>query len=273
MIARVNSGNPTVSTVNPLRFLVVRACAIGDFVLHLPALRALTASYPTARFTLVGYPETLALARVFLPVEAIHSIETPPWSHIFETPLNNAPFDAAWVWMKNPVVADNLKRSGIREVFHASPFPASGHAAEHLLHTINLPAPEFPDFWDPGATRIVLHPGSGSVAKVWPRFRELARLLPEAVVLLGPCESVLDVPNECLSGLPLAEVAEALRHCRLFIGNDSGITHIAAYWGTPTIALFGATDPRVWGPIGRRVTVLEKPSLDDISIDDVRKLL
>ena len=269
----MNSGNPNLNVNSSLRFLVVRACAIGDFVLHLPALRALATAYPTARFTLVGYPETLALARVFLPVEAIHSIETHPWSRIFEGPLNDSRFDAAWVWMKNPIVADNLKRSGIHEVFHASAFPASGHAAEHLLRTINLPSPELPDLWDPVTTRIVLHPGSGSVAKVWPRFRELARLLPEAVILLGPCESVLDVPNEYLRGLSLIDVAEALRHCRLFIGNDSGITHIAAYWGTPTIALFGATDPRIWGPIGRRVKVLEKPSLDDISIDDVRKLL
>jgi ADP-heptose:LPS heptosyltransferase len=252
---------------------VVRACAIGDFVLHLPALRALAAAHPAARFTLVGYPETLMLARTFLPVEAIYSIETRPWSLLFETPLNDVAFDAAWVWMKNPVVADNLKRSGVRDVFHASAFPASGHAAEYLLRTIGLPAPELPDLWDPGSNLIVLHPGSGSTAKVWPRFRELAQLLPQAEILLGPCESPLDLPNRCLTGLSLEAVADRLRHCRLFIGNDSGITHIAAYWGTPTIALFGTTDPRVWGPIGRRVKVLEKPSLDDISIDDVRKLL
>lgn len=256
-----------------MRFLIVRACAIGDFVLNLPALRAIGATHPQARFTLIGYPATLALAHSFLPIDAIYSIENRPWSALFQGPLNDLSFDAAWVWMKDPVFAENLRKSGIREVFHASPFPSAGHAADHLLSTVNLPAPELPDFWDANSGRIVLHPGSGSRSKVWPHFRELALTLPEAEILLGPCENRPCVPNSCLENLSVAQVAEELRRCRLFIGNDSGITHVAAYWGTPTAALFGATDPDMWGPVGRRVKVLHKPLLEDISIDDVRKLL
>lgn len=256
-----------------MRLLILRACAIGDFVLNLPALRALAASRPAARFTLVGYPQTLALARGFLPVDAIHSIESPPWSGLFAGAATIPSFDAAFVWMKDAAVADNLRRSGTRDVLHAAPFPSSGHAADHLLRTINLPAPELPDLWDATSDRIILHPGSGSTSKVWPGFQDLARLLPQATILLGPCESMPDVPNPRLENLSLVKVAEHLRHTRLFIGNDSGITHIAAYWGTPTVALFGATDSRVWGPVGRRVRILEKPSLSDISLDDVRKLI
>jgi ADP-heptose:LPS heptosyltransferase len=256
-----------------MRILIVRACAIGDFVLHLPALRALASAFPTARFTLVGYPATLALARTFLPVETIHSIEAQPWASLFHSPIPLERFDAAWVWMKAPLLAENLKLSGVPEVFHRDPFPATGHAAEHLLRSVNLPAPDLPDLWDASASRILLHSGSGSPTKVWPRFGELARVLPEAAILLGPCEQPLDVSNACLKNLSLTEVADALRHCRLFIGNDSGITHIAAYWGTPTIAMFGPTDPGIWGPLGLRVKVLKATSLADISLDDVRKLL
>ena len=256
-----------------MRFLIVRACAIGDFVLNLPALRALSMAYADARFTLIGYPAILSLASTFLPVERIYSIESQPWAGVFSGPATDVRFDAAWVWMKDPVVAENLRRSGIPEVFHANPFPSTGHAAEHLLRTVALPAPELPDLWDARSNRVVLHPGSGSPAKIWPHFEELARLLPESVVLLGPCEMPMKTPNVCLKNLSLPEVAEELRHCRFFIGNDSGITHIAAYWGTPTAAMFGSTDPGIWGPVGRRVKVLQKPSLTDISIDDVRKLL
>jgi heptosyltransferase-2 len=256
-----------------MRFLIVRACAIGDFILHLPALRALARAYPEARFTLLGYPETLALARTFILVEAIRSIESAPWTALFHGPLHDVPFDAAWVWMKDPTFAENLRMSGIREVFHANPFPVNGHAAGHLLESVRLPAPEFPDLWDSRSGRILLHPGSGSRSKVWPRFAELAQLLPEAEILLGPCETRLGVPNRCLENLCLEAVAEELRRCRMFIGNDSGITHLAAYWGTPTAALFGPTDPKVWGPIGRRVSILQKPSLKDISVDEVRELL
>ena len=261
-----------------MRVLVVRVCAIGDFVLHLPALRALSLALPNARFTLIGYPGTLALARTFLPIDEIYSIETQPWASLFNGPLSNARFearfDAAWVWMKDSVIADNLRRSGIPEVFHGDPFPSTGHAADHLLRTLDLPAPDLPNLWEgPAGGRVILHPGSGSPSKVWPRFEELARILPEAVILLGPCETPLEMSNPSLRNLSLIDVADELRRCRLFIGNDSGITHIAAYWGAPTIALFGPTDPAVWGPLGRRVKVLKRPSLDDISVDDVKKLL
>jgi ADP-heptose:LPS heptosyltransferase len=256
-----------------MHFLIVRACAIGDFVLHLPALRALAAANPEAEFTLVGYPATLALARTFLPVEAVYSLESQPWATLFSSSVPDLHYDAAWVWMKDPAVADNLKQSGIAEVFHANPFPSSGNAAAHLLGTVGLPAPELPDLWDRSSNRIILHPGSGSPSKIWPGFGDLARTLREAVILAGPCETSLRYSNARLQNLSLPEVGEQLRRCRLFIGNDSGITHIAAYWGTPTLALFGPTDPEIWGPVGRRVKVLHKPSLADISVDDVTKLL
>jgi heptosyltransferase III len=258
-----------------VRVLIVRACAIGDFVLNLPALRALSLANPEARFTFVGYPSTLALSRTFLPVEAIYSIESPPWSSLFIEALPGLPmhFDSAYVWMKDPIFADNLERTGVRDVRRANPFPVSAHAASHLMSTVNLPVPELPDLWDAAASGIILHPGSGSPSKVWPHFQELARALPDAAVLIGPDDTDLKVSNARLRNLSLTEVADELRRCRVFIGNDSGITHVAAYWGTPTVALFGPTDPNVWGPVGRRVKVLKKPLLHDISVEDVTKLL
>ena len=110
--------------------------------------------------------------------------------------------------------------------------------------------------------------GLASISKNW---LESCR---EAVILLGPCETPLDTFRiPALKNLSLTEVADELRRCRLFIGNDSGITHIAAYWGTPTVALFGADGSSSLGTVGRRVKVLKRPSLADISVDDVRKLL
>jgi heptosyltransferase III len=256
-----------------MRILIIRACAIGDFVLHLPALRALALSYPEARFTLVGYPSTLALARPFIPVEAVFSIDGQPWAGLFAGPMSNLAFDVAWVWMKDSTVAENLRRSGVPHVFHAGAFPMKGHAATHLLETVRLPAPALPDLWNPSATRVILHPGSGGAAKVWPRFTELAEAMPEASILIGPCERRLQTGNPVLENLSLEAVADALRNCRAFVGNDSGITHIASYWGTPTVALFGPTDPQIWGPVGRRVKVLHRPSLLDISVDDIRNQL
>jgi len=255
------------------RVLIVRACAIGDFVLNLPALRALAVRHPHARFTLVGYPEVLSLAKGFIPIEAIHSIESPPWSSLFAGPVSPLAFDLAWVWMKDPTVAEHLRESGIREVIHAKSFPESRHAADHLLATTGLPAPELPDLWLHGSNRVIIHPGSGSPKKCWPWFEELSNQIPDSVVLTGPCEAQFPTNRPRLEGLTLQLVAEELRACRTFIGNDSGITHLAAYLGCPTIALFGPTDPRIWGPIGRRVTILRGTPLSSISVEDIRKLL
>jgi ADP-heptose:LPS heptosyltransferase len=46
--------------------------------------------------------------------------------------------------------------------------------------------------------------------------------------------------------------------CRLFVGNDSGISHMAAALGIPTIAIFGPTDPVLWSPRGNKVVVVRK---------------
>jgi ADP-heptose:LPS heptosyltransferase len=164
------------------RVLVIRASAIGDFVLNIPALEALFRHRKDVQFTLVGYPATLELAKEFLPeqsIEGIFSIETRPWSGLFQGVVPGLQFDSAVVWMKDPTVAQNLKDSGIQHVLRADPFPLTGHAADHLLQTIGLPPPDLPDKWSGGVTRVLLHPGSGSPRKCWPHFNALADRITE----------------------------------------------------------------------------------------------
>ena len=125
---------------------------------------------------------------------------------------------------------------------------------------------------DGTALLVALHPGSGSSAKVWsPRnCAELSRYLlnndrVHLIVPFGPAdeEHAEDYSNRISSdrilpatNLPLTELAALLKRCMLYVGNDSGVTHMAAAVGTPVIALFGPTDPRVWGPRGKGVHTL-----------------
>jgi ADP-heptose:LPS heptosyltransferase len=121
-----------------------------------------------------------------------------------------------------------------------------------------------------GTARLVaLHPGSGSSAKVWsPRnCAQLSRYLLKndrvhLILPIGPAdeEHAEDYCNHISSdrilpvtNLPLTELAALLKRCMVYVGNDSGVTHMAAAVGTPVIALFGPTDPRVWGPRGTGV--------------------
>ena len=63
-----------------------------------------------------------------------------------------------------------------------------------------------------------------------------------------------------LAGLTLVELAATLAECRAYLGNDSGITHLAAAVGLPVTALFGPSDADVWAPRGRGgATVLRAP--------------
>ena len=123
---------------------------------------------------------------------------------------------------------------------------------------------------------IVLHPGSGSKKKVWPWERSVdlvgylrKRLHSRMLVVLGPAEGAeirktfegmereMDGTAPILAkGLSLLQLASVMSGCRLFIGNDSGISHMAAALGLPTVAIFGPTDQKVWSPRGKKVFVV-----------------
>ena len=119
---------------------------------------------------------------------------------------------------------------------------------------------------------VAVHTGSGSKDKNWPleNYVSLLKSLYQkcrgtVLVVEGPAEknTTADL-SEALDGiayitlqsLALPLLAAVLSRCDLFIGNDSGITHLAAALGVPTIALFGPTEPRVWGPRGSRVYIV-----------------
>jgi heptosyltransferase-2 len=108
--------------------------------------------------------------------------------------------------------------------------------------------------------------GGRSVLKQWPldNFIELGRWLQETykvtiVIIGGPgerllgqeIESGLDLPVINLVGrTTLRQMGALFQHCHLFVGNDTGPTHIAAAVGVPVIALFGSSCPHRFGPWG-----------------------
>jgi heptosyltransferase III len=117
-----------------------------------------------------------------------------------------------------------------------------------------------------------IHPGAGNAGKRWPleRFEELLdRLLCSAsctiLILEGPAEPGLgrrlaqrEPSPEVLvaESLPLPLLAGILSRCGAFVGNDSGIAHLAAGLLIPSIVLFGPAPPRQWAPRGRHAAVL-----------------
>jgi heptosyltransferase-2 len=118
---------------------------------------------------------------------------------------------------------------------------------------------------------IAVHPGSGSKTKNWP-LHNFVSLVKDVyyesggtfLAVQGPAEqNTTSELRAALAGIPLIDLqcldlpllAAVIYRCGLFVGNDSGITHLAAAAGVPTIAVFGPTDPGVWGPRGRNVYI------------------
>jgi len=138
-----------------------------------------------------------------------------------------------------------------------------------------------------GDARVVLlFPGSGSRRKNWPpeNFAALASALSppmRALVVLGPAERAIEpvlMPLLAARGIawlrdqPLSTVAGLARLAAGFVGNDSGVSHLAAAAGAPGVALFGPTDPGRWRPLGR-VRVIRKPSFADCAPAEVARAL
>ena len=73
----------------------------------------------------------------------------------------------------------------------------------------------------------------------------------------GPAEEAFNDLDPQLPSISLVELAPLLASAKLYIGNDSGITHLASVAGCPTVAVFGPTNPRVWQPIGPRTIVIQ----------------
>jgi len=139
-----------------------------------------------------------------------------------------------------------------------------------------------------GRAFLVVQPGSGSASKNWPAEQFAAtieavrlRLGLPTVVLAGPADAaaiqrlshLTARPVPVLADLPLLVVAAVLLRARAYLGNDSGLAHLAGQLGLPTLALFGPTDPELWRPLGPRVHALRAEPLTDLSVETVLSAL
>ena len=299
------------------RILVIRGGAIGDFILTLPALKALRDARPQAHMEILGYKHIAVLAENRFYARAVRSIEYGPLARFFarnsELPpeLANyfASFDLIVSYLFDPdrIFETNLRRCGIENLIcgPARIVEKACHAARQLaqpmeqlgINVVDLSERLFPSTEDREFAReflastpqpiIAIHPGSGSREKNWPlekwiglfsqanRFTDLERLL----VISGEADEaqVDQLEREWKNrgvrfakNLPLPPLAAVLEHA-MFIGHDSGISHLAAAAGANCVLLFGPTDPDVWAPANDNVQVLRSPTgrLGDLGIEIV----
>ena len=246
--------------------LLIRPGAIGDCILCFPALRHLAAGgaeiwAPSAVLPLIQFAQrTRSIASTGIDLAGIGDYHLPDFSGFDEI--------VSWYGSNRPEFRAALEATGIPCTFHtALPDPAGSiHAVDFFAQQVGAPLGAIPRI-DPGPVErrasVVIHPFSGSARKNWPlaSFEEVVRRLSLPVEWTAGPEEPLAHATRFEN---LLDLARWLAGAQLYIGNDSGITHLAAAVGVPVIALFTITSPEVWAPRGGYVTVLREPSVNAV---------
>lgn len=269
---------------------------VGDAAMQLPILRLLR-QIGEGPLVVWGPPATVSLVADHPLVDAVVPDEgkPSPWAMATTLRAHRAQRSIHFPKSLRPALAAFLarvpERIGVDESLagcfntHSGPFWSAEGPFLQRYHAVlkrrwpDLPPMPFADY-DPGIEvprpaepYLCLMPGSTWPSKTWParHFRALAeraRAEGWAVVVLGSasegplCSTVAEGLALDLSGKTnLREAAAWLRGARGVVGNDSGLSHLAAATGTPVLALYGATDPGGSAPWGPRAGILRVDGL------------
>ena len=276
------------------RILIVHAGALGDTILLWPLLRSLSnVQFVTRR----SFAE---LTQHYIPHVKCHNANTPEWTKLFSYELTDEDIrslqnstqhiDHLITFVSNPndTWDTNAKQvwpttcTQYHYLFTKPTSLDSDHLTQQWIATLasndlNLSL-TLPQVLHNNTGPILIHPGAGSTSKCWgyPQFETLITTLQHLNINLSNIQIILGeaehhyAPDYCLSWAakytviqpqsPL-DLAQTIATSKLFIGNDSGPSHLAAAIGIPTLTLFGPTSPHIWQPIGPKIHTLypDKP--------------
>ena len=263
-------------------------------------LRHLVESHPDARFTIACGPLAAPLfAHVPRLARLIVVRKQPLDWHWYRL----------WAELRSTVwdIAVDLRRSvvtyliPVRKRYVVGPIAPGVHHVAHLTQLLSLPKAAAPFLYvadahrtaaknliPDGAPVLALAPIAATAAKTWPaeKFAELVRrLTAPGGLCAGWRVALVGGPDDSAQVQPIRQAApqaitifdepdlltvqSALARCRAFVGNDSGLAHLAASAGTPALALFGPTDPARYGPWGGKSLKAADGKIGSLTVDQV----
>jgi len=278
-------------TMQDKKLLIIHLGALGDFIATFPALHILQRQYRS--IDAVCQKKLGILASYLGIVENHFPLESALVASLFSNLPHSqliriiAAYDTILLFSFSEHLKDAIQGLTSKTVYRIAPRPMPGekvHVADYLLSGVKAadllagtmnPSDFVPQFMahkrrgpEYPASDIILHPGSGSPQKNWPLtyYIQLADLLcaqgKRATFFCGPAEGKMVSGIES-SGHPVYTSDDLVLLCKRldkaggFIGNDSGVSHLAAYVGVPTVAIFGPTDPDRWRPVGPSVVIVQ----------------
>jgi heptosyltransferase III len=279
------------------RVAVVRLRSLGDCVLTTPALELLKRARPDLRVAVVVETRFRDLfdgnsdVDEILPVEVaalrqwgpqlcvnLHGGTRSAWL----TAASGARLRAGFAHFRHQLLY-NLHIGRAQEILNVQRVV---HTAEHLAAAIfwlGAPKTEIPRAKliarnpQPPRPLAVIHAVAATPQKTWRAdgFLAVAEHLRAAgaePVFIGGNPAELQRFNKfrILAGAPLEEIKALLSSASLFVGNDSGPAHMAAAFGLPVVAIFGASNPAIWGPWRTAAEVVASPAgIEAVTIDQV----
>ncbi len=282
-----------------MRILFITANRLGDAVLSTGLIDALHTQFPKARFTIACGPAAAGLFRDQPNLDRLIVMEKKPWAGHWWELWKQLALTRFWliIDLRGSGIGQFLLARRRRS------FSGSGsrmHKVIVLSNFLKLKSIAAPRLWigaeakkaaaklwrDDGRPVLALGPTANWGGKIWPgeRFAELAQrltakdgILPEARIAVfgGPGEEALaaaavtalpaDRTLDFTGKLDLLTIAAALQRSSLYIGNDSGLMHLAAAAGVPTLGLFGPSREEIYGPWGEKTGAVRT----DLSFDEI----
>jgi heptosyltransferase-3 len=275
---------------------------LGDTLLLVPALRALRTRWPEAHLNVLSADEP---GQILVSFGLAHSVTdnsdarmAPLAVGVIQGSGNDLvralgdPDLVVLVTSSAEPAARVLGQMGIRHAMIRPQPPIGVHAAEQVLQGLAefdvtepwtdaeaiAPAPAIQG--QAASCVVVVHPGAGARWKCAPTrtirvvIDELERLGRTVVVLEGPADksAVAALGTSAVQrSVNLVGLTATLAGARVYLGHDSGVSHLAGLLGIPTVVLFGPTHPTTWRPLGPHVSVLracDRPPADAIRVCD-----
>jgi len=279
--------------------LIVHHGALGDLVATFPIITRLEKIYRP--IDILCQIKLGKLAQILHVVDTYFPLESASFASLFTDAVDPmvksilCSYQDVLLFSNSVQLEDIISKTTGKPVHRIQPRPGINsniHITHHILsqliqytclgsvdttsHSILL-SNEHPDRRNPqyNPFKIILHPGSGSSKKCWPvsNFIKLVSSLmskgKRTEFILGPAEhslaAALEKQDEHKSNIhvmdSLTQLVATLKTAGGFVGNDSGVSHLAAFLGLPTVVVFGPSDPVIWRPIGRSVRIV-RPDLD-----------